>query len=364
VCALNDSKNASDLDRSTTSSTNIIVQQIQKDVQQLKHQADNRDREESTRQSRSEDDNDGSLNDDHEQCPADHRLSTVSSDLSIRRFLVEAETLVSSLAGGPQPPAAVVSEPLNSNENPQNDLSNDDTANDQFSAESIFNTPQCLEEDSADEDEAMNQSQLVERHLSIPPTTSVLDPVVFRLRTHITDWKGLDPEVFGQLLLHRIFITIWRGPHVHHYYLFERILLAVKDDAPMTPGERVALLTGFEDTPAPQHLEQLEVRPNKKLRGRFFFRNITEVASSDSSILGKFRLQITWRSEPQSNSQETFSILFPDRSTMCLWGDTVEHLWDHAMKSASHGAAQQPVRAGPTTTNTNAIDGSTEVEAS
>lgn len=115
-------------DRSTTSSTNTIVQQIQKDVQQLKHQADNRDREESTRQSQSEDDHDGSLNDDREQCPADHRLSTVSSDLSIRRFLVEAETLVSSLAGGPQPPAAVVSEPLNSNENPQNDLSNDDTA--------------------------------------------------------------------------------------------------------------------------------------------------------------------------------------------------------------------------------------------
>ena len=48
---------------------------------------------------------------------------------------------------------------------------------------------------------------------------------------------------------------------------------------------------------------------------------------------------------------------------MCLWGDTVEHLWDQTMKSAAHGAAEQPARVGPATASTNAIDRSTEADA-
>jgi hypothetical protein len=221
VCPLNDSENPSDLDRSTTSSTNEIVQQIQKDVQLLKHQADNRDREESTRQSQNEgDDPDGSLN-DPEQGPTDHRLSTASSDLSIRRFFVEAESLVFSLAGKSRPPTVVVSEPLGSNEDRHNDLSGDDTANNQFSAESSLDALQCLDEGLVDGDEAVDGLELVEQHLSIPPTNSVVDPVILRLKIHIIDWKGLDPEVFGQLLLHGIFITIMHRIYVHHCYLFQ-----------------------------------------------------------------------------------------------------------------------------------------------
>jgi hypothetical protein len=365
VCsALNAGNKPSDCDRSTTSSTHNIVQQIQKDVQQLKYQADSREGEASTGQRRNggnaaaddggggggggdgDDDNDDPAN-HHKERPAAHRLSTASSDLSIRRFLVEAENLASSLAGDSRPPTVVSTASLCLDENPQNDFSGDDNAaNDCFNMRAGFDAPQRFDESLTEEDNNLAPSQLVEPRSSMCLNPPAADTVILRLRTHVVDWKGIDLKTLGELLLHGNLRTLRKGNKgTHHYYLFERVLLGVKETLPLVPDQNEGLLLPVEERAALQESGERNVQPVMKLKGKIFFKDIIAIASSGSSTLSEYTLRIGYLSSPGLSGEESHWIGFSNYATMCLWQDTLRGAWNKVMENTppSRWKAKNPI---------------------
>ncbi|EPS41945.1 hypothetical protein H072_4086 [Dactylellina haptotyla CBS 200.50] len=105
------------------------------------------------------------------------------------------------------------------------------------------------------------------------------------LGTRVEDWKGHQPEQFGDLLLFGQF-TVIKGDakgedeREYHVYLFERILLCCKDkDAPRrrkpgpTQGKPAAL----------------------QLKGRIYMQNVTDIISLAKN--GSYTLQIFWKGD-------------------------------------------------------------------
>ena len=133
--------------------------------------------------------------------------------------------------------------------------------------------------------------------------------VLVDLKNRVEDWKGHEPEQFGELIFHEV-LLITRSDHLnqsktYHVYFFERILLCCKATGPSTKKRfrksKMSDKTGLWDS-------QLN------LKGRILMSSVKDVVSHSKN--GHYSMQVFWKNE---STEESFSIHFDDEDTMRTW---------------------------------------------
>ncbi len=130
------------------------------------------------------------------------------------------------------------------------------------------------------------------------------------LHRRVEDWKGLNVERFGMLLLSDI-LVLSRAHHRnrwHEVYLFERVLLCCY------AKELKPILYPL----VPQPLGQV---PKLQLRGRIFTQDIVSV--SDIPNRENSVLRVAWRLDA-SEMEERFDLTFDDPKTMKVWEEYLD----------------------------------------
>lgn len=132
--------------------------------------------------------------------------------------------------------------------------------------------------------------------------------VLEKLKKDVADWKGLQPEGFGDLLCFGDFNIMMRTKNYtdrtrkYGTYLFEMILIVCKNKTPPKRGVR-------HGTPV------VQAAPTVRLIGRVFIHSIT-----DSILLpkdqGQYSIRLTWRGD---EGIEDTSIDFPNEKTARDW---------------------------------------------
>ena len=159
---------------------------------------------------------------------------------------------------------------------------------------------------------AVIQDVLQQADASIDKETR--DDALQDLSERIDDWKSLQINSFGELLLLGSFTVTKKGEirseeKEYHIYLFSRILIMCKDVNAAKAKNRVAGKPALS----------LKGKPRMSLKGRIFFTNVTNVTPSSSP--GHYALQITWKGE---SANETFLIKFKNDDTLQKWQTMIE----------------------------------------
>ena len=142
------------------------------------------------------------------------------------------------------------------------------------------------------------------------------DDALQDLQERIDDWKTLDLQSFGELLLIGTFLVMKEGSlrseeKEYHIYLFHRILIMCKDFNTAKTKSKMS---------SSRPSISLRGKPRMNLKGRIYMTNITNVTPSSSP--GNYSLQISWKGEP--TSVETFIIKFRSDELLRRWQNMVE----------------------------------------
>ena len=162
---------------------------------------------------------------------------------------------------------------------------------------------------------------------AIVPVSDSMSLVLVDLKNRVEDWRGHNPETFGNLILHEVLlITRPINPNRtknYHIYLFESIILCCGASSPKTKK-------GFWRSKKSDKsgLEASQLR----LNGRIFMRNVKNVVAHSKD--GKHSMQVFWSID---HNEENFSIYFNDADTMRTW------IWHINLQSkASHPLIENP----------------------
>lgn len=172
---------------------------------------------------------------------------------------------------------------------------------------------------------AIIQDVLKQADASIDKETR--DDALQDLQERIDDWKQLQIQTFGELLLLGTFnvmkdSTLRSDEKEYHIYLFSRILIMCKDVNANKPKNRLA-----NNKPALSK----SGKPKMNLKGRIYFTNVTAVSPQTSP--GNYSLQISWKGEP---AVETFIIKFKNDDTLQKWHTLIEMQRSSSMLEANH----------------------------
>ncbi|MCJ1378667.1 hypothetical protein MMC17_001766 [Xylographa soralifera] len=146
---------------------------------------------------------------------------------------------------------------------------------------------------------------------AIIPVSNSTSLVLANFKNRIKDWKGHNPENFGDLIFHEVLLIttpLKKNPnhkHTYHIYLFERILLCCKPFSPKTQ-KRVWRSKNSDKS----SLQTLQLR----LKGRIYMSNVNSVVSHSKD--GQYRMHVFWKGD---HDEESFSIHFHDEDTMRIW---------------------------------------------
>lgn len=163
---------------------------------------------------------------------------------------------------------------------------------------------------------AVIQEVLMQADASIDKETR--DEALLDLQERIEDWKTLQINTFGELLLVGSFMVMKEGggPSLsrtdekeYHIYLFRRILIMCKDINANKPKNKISSRPATSRTG----------KPRMNLKGRIYFTNITNITPNSSP--GNYTLQISWRGE---SSIDTFLIKFRNDEMLQRWHTMIE----------------------------------------
>ncbi|KAI9845986.1 MAG: hypothetical protein M1837_004392 [Sclerophora amabilis] len=130
----------------------------------------------------------------------------------------------------------------------------------------------------------------------------------------VEDWKGHNPNNFGDLLLygnHTVLKSDGRSDVEKEYkiYLFECILLCCKDLNHNKPKNKVMSKSATEK----------KTKPKLQLKGRIFMQNVTDILKLQKP--GSYTIQIFWKGDP---GVENFVIRFINEEVMNKWYEQVD----------------------------------------
>lgn len=142
----------------------------------------------------------------------------------------------------------------------------------------------------------------------IVPVSDLTSLVLVNLKERVEDWKGHNPENFGDLILHEVLLITKSNDHRHTFYiyLFERILICCK-------ASSLRDRKGFFWRSKKSDKYSLQV-PQLQLKGRIFMHNVKNVIPYSKD--GQYRMQVFWKG---AFDEESFSIHFNDEDTMRTW---------------------------------------------
>ncbi|PRT57100.1 Rho guanine nucleotide exchange factor scd1 [Wickerhamiella sorbophila] len=135
------------------------------------------------------------------------------------------------------------------------------------------------------------------------------------LREQLKDWRGLNADSMGELLLRGQYpvITMDSAESEYYLYLFEHVLLCCKDSAPVKKG-------GLSKMRAPKPSK----RTSMDLKGRIYITYVTGVTVTKTDT-GSYILSITWGRE---NAPETgtFDFRLFNEEQAQLWEQSIQKL--------------------------------------
>ncbi|KAH7390072.1 Pleckstrin homology domain-containing protein [Cadophora sp. MPI-SDFR-AT-0126] len=193
----------------------------------------------------------------------------------------------------------------------------------------------CLLRDLRNRTEADEKSQadltsgieVLERVLGQANAAIELDlrnEAVENLCASVEDWKGLQLENFGELVLFGEYSVTRGGAGRKQYkvYLFERILLICKDvTAANKSGDQAPYGQGDATQSKNTNNDAIVV-----LRGRIFMKNLTEVERLVSEAIEgprEYRVNITYEA---GKVPESLSLLFTNEAIMDKWYTAIDVL--------------------------------------
>ena len=146
---------------------------------------------------------------------------------------------------------------------------------------------------------------------AIVPISNSMSLVLVNLKERVEDWKGHNPEHFGDLILHEVLMITEPNDlrHTFHIYLFERILLCCKPFSPKNSSDKKGSLQRSKLSDQ-SHLQASPLR----LKGRIFMYNVKNVVPYSKD--GQYRMQVFWKGDAD---EESFMIHFHDEDTMRTW---------------------------------------------
>lgn len=162
---------------------------------------------------------------------------------------------------------------------------------------------------------------------------------VRNLQSRVDDWKGIQLEHFGQLLLHDIFTVTESGIDREYYiFLFEKIILPFQEAQPQKGRKKAGKSIQKESTPTPLNVSGNMSEENTPLilEGRIFLRDVTHVlpVSATNLMSSSYPLGLWWH-------DEDLNCLFPHilvlncrrEEQMRRWEFMINHLIEeHASK--------------------------------
>ncbi|KAK1220198.1 Guanine nucleotide exchange factor for Cdc42p [Marasmius sp. AFHP31] len=129
-----------------------------------------------------------------------------------------------------------------------------------------------------------------------------------KLLSSVEDWKGHNPDEFGNLLLDDVFVVTKNNVDREYWvYLFERILVCCKEvvgeDQKASSGRKSRSLLSKRASP-PKPMRPFGVLPKLALKGRIYTKNIVEVVSRSEAVPGdsqyrryKYSTAVRWKTE-------------------------------------------------------------------
>ncbi|KAJ3103566.1 hypothetical protein HDU96_009219 [Phlyctochytrium bullatum] len=122
----------------------------------------------------------------------------------------------------------------------------------------------------------------------------------------VEDWKGLQPNEFGELLLYDKF-PMTDNDREYNLYLFERILLCCKD---LGKSKRKSKKNDKDNSP-----------PQFALKGNIYINSITAVQDTSDVTIGVFGVKVFWKDVVD---MESFSLKCRNEEQVKLWKERLE----------------------------------------
>ncbi|KAK2678577.1 PH-like domain superfamily [Fusarium oxysporum f. sp. vasinfectum] len=135
---------------------------------------------------------------------------------------------------------------------------------------------------------------------------------VQKLQQKIEDWKGIDPDALGELILSKtLYVTKSSKTNLYHAYLFQNMLLLCKETRGEPTGER-----SFYRSKSLSEQKQTKFL----LKGRFYLRHIlsvTPTSQHDTHVC-----EVQWGADNSDKSK--FSLVFAVESEMRIWASKID----------------------------------------
>ncbi|KAH7254364.1 Pleckstrin homology domain-containing protein [Fusarium redolens] len=131
---------------------------------------------------------------------------------------------------------------------------------------------------------------------------------VQKLQQRIQDWKGIDPDALGELILSKtLYVTKSSKTNLYHGYLFQNMLLLCKD----ARGEPTRDRSFYRSKSLSEQKQTMFL-----LKGRFHLRHILSV--TPTSQHDKHVCEVQWGTD-NSDGKSKFSLVFAVESEMRHW---------------------------------------------
>lgn len=181
----------------------------------------------------------------------------------------------------------------------------------------------------ADLDVAISIIQDVLNHADASIDKETREDAVRDLQERIEDFKGLDLNSLGELLLIGTFnvvkeTALSKEDKEYHIYLFARILVMCKDvNAAKQKKKGLAPIS-------------IGGKPKLHVKGRIYFANVNTI--SMTSKAGDYQLSISWKGERGDSSTEQFVVRFKNEETLKKWHDMMHTQRSFCMLERKGGA--------------------------
>lgn len=158
----------------------------------------------------------------------------------------------------------------------------------------------------------------------------------------VDDWKGHDPNKFGNLYLDDQFtVSKADSPRDYHVFLFEKMMLCCKDVVPdkKSKSGKNGNMLRKDKTTSKSHIQQ---KPRLALKGRIFVSNITAaqlIPANPSEVYAPSRVQIVWsvpgkNGDSDNDVEDSFIMSGRSEDQMKKWSAKVMELAVKARKEA------------------------------
>ncbi|TVY77089.1 Rho guanine nucleotide exchange factor scd1 [Fusarium oxysporum f. sp. cubense] len=179
-------------------------------------------------------------------------------------------------------------------------------------AEYLKSQPAISQAQKQDNNSTLSSISRIVARLQENDNSKDTNPVIEVLKKNVQDWKGIDPDDLGELILSKtLYVTKSSKTKLYRGYLFQHMLLLCKETVGEPMGDR-----SFYRSKSLSEEKQTRLL----LKGRFHLRHILSV--TPTSHPDTHVCEVQWGADNRDKSK--FSLVFAVESEMRVWASKID----------------------------------------